>query len=336
MDLDIGNRRYTGSKRALLEDIYSSLSLKKKGDLIFADLFAGTGIVSDFMLKKGLSVIINDILDSNYIAYQAWFGKGSFDVKKIKDLMEKFNLLDSKILKENYFSKTYGSKYFSINDAKKIGYIRDEIEKTELTSREKSILISSLMYTTDKIANTVGHFEHFLSKPPKEKGVILKMPRIEKHKNKATLFKLDANELVKKISCDIAYVDPPYNARQYINFYHVLENLVTWNKPTEFEGTSMKFKRNHLKSDYSKSKAPVVFADLINNIKAKLIIVSYNNTYSAKSNASNNKITESQLLDILSKRGRVTIKEIQHKSFNSGKTNFENHKELLYICKVKS
>jgi hypothetical protein len=27
--------------------------------------------------------------------------------------------------------------------------------------------------------------------------------------------------------------------------------------------------------------------------------------------------------------------EIPHKSFNTGKTSLENHKELLFICEVK-
>lgn len=335
MDLSIGNRRYTGSKKALLEDIYESVALYSKGKVVFADLFAGTGVVSSFMLNKGMDVIVNDFLASNYVAYQAWFGTGSFNKKKLEKITLEFNSLDGKKLKENYFSKIYGGKYFSISDAKRIGYIRDELEKIKLTKREKSILLTSLMYATDKIANTVGHFEHFLSKKPEDRGVILKLPSIRNFSSSATLYKMDANKLVRDITCDIAYIDPPYNARQYVNFYHVLENLIEWNKPTEFEGISMKFKRNHLKSDYSKSKAPIVFKDLIDNLQAKIIVMSYNNTYSAKSSASNNKISEAQLLDILSTRGKVTIKEIKHKSFNSGKTDFKDHKEFLYICEIK-
>ena len=96
----------------------------------------------------------------------------------------------------------------------------------------------------------------------------------------------------------------------------------------------MKFKRNHLKSDYSKAKAPIVFEDLINNIKGKLIVVSYNNTYDAKSGASNNKISEEQLETILSKKGKLTKIEIDYKFFNAGKTDLKNHKEYLYVCEV--
>jgi len=335
MDLLISNRRFIGSKRTMLEDIYKAITPYCNGKIVFADLFAGTGVVSSFMLEKGMDIITNDILRSNYVAYQAWFGKSKVDIEKINKIIEEFNSVDEKKIKDNYFSNIYGGKYFSFIDARKIGYIRDRIEEMSLTEREKAILIVSLMYTTDKIANTVGHFEHFLSKKPEKKGVFLKSLKLEKFVGKVEMYNVDANELVKKIKCDVAYIDPPYNARQYINFYHVLENLVLWEKPIEFEGVSMKFKRNHLKSDYSKSKAPIVFRNLIDNIKAKVIVVSYNNTYSAKSSASNNKISETDLMKILSNKGEVETREIKHRFFNSGKTNFKNHKEILYICKVK-
>jgi adenine-specific DNA-methyltransferase len=334
MGLLINNRRYIGSKNAILEEIYKNIYPYCNPGDVFADLFAGTGVVSSFMLKRGMDVIVNDILRSNYIAYQAWFGDGYFDLEKLKKIIIKFNLIKGEDIKDNYFSSIYGDKYFSRSDAKKIGFLREEISRINLTERERNILLASLMYEVDRIANTVGHFEHFLSQAPKNKDFSMKIPQIEEFIGKATIFNVDANKLVRTINCDVAYIDPPYNARQYINFYHVLENLIRWDKPIEFEGISMKFKRNNLKSDYSKSKAPIVFKDLIDNLSAKTIIVSYNNTYSAKSSASNNKISQEELLNILSSRGRVIIKEIKHKFFNSGKTNFKDHKEILYICKT--
>lgn len=331
-DLLITNRRYTGSKRALLERIYQAVEPYNKPGAVFADLFAGTGMVADYMMQRGMNVIVNDILMSNYVAYEAWMGKGNYDAKKLSKIVKTWNELDANKLNVNYFSDIYGGKYYALNDAKKIGHIRELIDTLKLTKREKFILLAALMYAADKIANTVGHFEHYLSKTPIEEGVNVRLPKINKLNTTAELYLQDANSLVKNISCDVAYIDPPYNARQYVNFYHVLENLVRWQKPTEFEGKSMKFKRNELKSDYSKAKAPIVFADLINNIRAKVIIVSFNNTYSAKSSASNNKISEQQLTNILSKKGKVSRIEISHKSFNSGKTRFVDHKEFLYIC----
>src|SRR3989338_1942560 len=104
MDLTIGNRRYTGSKRALLNDIYESIAPYCRKGAIFADLFAGTGIVSSFALSKGMDIIANDILRSNYVAYQAWFGHGKFDIKKLDRLVSGFNSIDGNVLKDNYFS----------------------------------------------------------------------------------------------------------------------------------------------------------------------------------------------------------------------------------------
>src|SRR3989344_3018315 len=98
MDLSIGNRRYTGSKRALLNDIFESIAPYCKNGMVFADLFAGTGIVSSFMLQKGMNVVINDTLRSNYVAYQAWFGDGHFSMERLEKLVAEYNLIDGDTL----------------------------------------------------------------------------------------------------------------------------------------------------------------------------------------------------------------------------------------------
>ena len=149
------------------------------------------------------------------------------------------------------------------------------------------------------------------------------------------IFNEDANCLAKKISANVVYLDPSYNARQYVNFYHVLENLTRWDKPTEFEGKSMKFKRDNLKSGYSRSEAPILFGELVESLKCDLIVVSYNNTYQAKSVSSINKISEQQILEILSNKGNVTKQDIKYEVFNAGKTDLKDHRENLFICKVR-
>lgn len=335
--MKINNRRYIGCKTKLLKFIYdTAVEFGANPKYTLADVFAGTGAVGNYFAEQGYKVIFNDTLYSNVLAYKAWHGTEIIDFKKVNELIEKFNNIDAIGLEDNYFSAVYGEKYFSTDDAKKIGYIRDYIEEIQhtLNDREYAYLVTSLMYTTDRIANTCGHFESFLSKKPETQGVVLSELDIESYKVPAEIYNMDANELVRNISCDIAYLDPPYNARQYINFYHVLENLARWNKPTIFEGNSMKFKRTELKSDYCRNKAPQLMEDLIMNLDCKLIIVSYNNTYKAKSSSSINTISAEQIVEMLSKRGKVTVKEQAYKAFNSGKTDLKGHKELLYICEV--
>ena len=337
MKLEINNRRYIGSKNSLLDNIDKVIKKHyKDNEFVLADVFAGTGVVGNYFANKGSKVIVNDLLYSNFIAYNTWLSDDKYDIEKIKELIKRYNSLNPNEIEDNYFSEKFGNKYFHYNDAKIIGYIREDIEniKTSLTTRECYILLTSLMYETDKIANTCGHFESFLNITPKEKGIQLRIPEIKELKKKNDIYCEDAHKLVREIEADVYYIDPPYNARQYVNFYHVLENLALWQKPEELEGNSMKFKRNHLKSEYSRAKAPEVFEDLINNIKGRLIIVSYNNTYNAKSGASNNKISEKQIEDILSKKGKLTKYEIDYKFFNAGKTDLKNHKEYLFVCEV--
>lgn len=335
--LKINNRRYIGNKFKLLEKIYNIIIDKgysKKNSLF--DVFSGTGVVSYYFAERGHKVIMNDFLYSNIVCHKAWLEEGKYSKTKIKKYIDYYNKLDSEKLKDNYFSKIYGNKYYTINDAKKIGYIREDIEKNKdkITDKEYNILLASLIYGADKSANTVGHFEHYLNEKFLRNNFKMQLLEIKKVIS-AEIYNTDSNKLVKSIFSDIAYIDPPYNARQYINFYHVLENLARWEKPTEFEGKSMKFKREHLKSGYSRSKAPELMKDLINNLNCKLIIVSYNNTYTAKSSASNNRISEEKLIDILKNKGRVSVQEIEHQFFNTGKTDFNKHVEKLYICEVE-
>ena len=334
--IEINNRRYIGSKTKLLKRIKEAIPAKYLSNKFsFADIFAGTGVVAYYFSEFADEIYINDILYCNTVAYKAFFSDEQFDEKKIHQIIKSFNSLNPSLLESNYFSDVYGDKYFSKDDAKKIGYIRDGIEKIKdtLNEREYYILLSSLIYTTDKIANTCGHFESFLAKNPSTKGVNLQMLNLKRITN-CHIFNMDANALAKTIDCDVVYIDPPYNARQYVNFYHVLENLARWEKPTEFEGNSMKFKRNHLKSGYSRSSAPKLMKELIDSIKAKVIVVSYNNTYDAKSGASNNKITEEELVQILKNKGTLSIVEVEHKFFNAGKTDLKNHLEKIYVCEV--
>ncbi|MDY4857804.1 MAG: DNA adenine methylase [Candidatus Onthovivens sp.] len=336
--MKINNRRYIGCKTKLLDEIYETVIENGfNSGSSFADIFAGTGVVGGYFARKGFKVTFNDTLFSNCVAYNAFFGKEKINACLINDTLAYLNSIDPEKIPNNYFSDTYGKKYFSYNDSKKIGYIRDYIEdnKNKFNKREYDYLLTSLMYSCDKIANTVGHYESYLKKEPTTKGVRLELLELENIQFPINIFNEDANELANNINCDVVYLDPPYNARQYINFYHVLENLVRWNKPTEFEGNSMKFRRNELKSNYCRKKAPFLFRELINSLKCKLIVVSYNNTYKAGSISSVNTISEKEIIEILSEKGKVSVKEIDYKAFNSGKTNLKNHKEFLYICEVK-
>ena len=62
--------------------------------------------------------------------------------------------------------------------------------------------------------------------------------------------------------------------------------------------------------------------------------MSYNNTYSSKSSSSKNKITLEQIESTLEKKGRTKIFKKKHNHFNAGKTDFDDHQEILFITKI--
>lgn len=204
--------------------------------------------------------------------------------------------------------------------------------KRSLSDREYCILLASLVYSMDKVANTVGHYDAYRKINNIEDRFVYELINPEKSSEKFSIYRMDANKLVRKVKADIAFIDPPYNSRQYSRFYHVLENVVQWKKP-QLQGAALKPQAENM-SEYCRSSAPQVFADLIKHIDVKYIVVTYNNTYNSKSSSSKNKITLGEIKDILSSKGQTTIYEKKHQYFNAGKTEFDDHKEFVFITKV--
>ncbi len=334
--MKINNRRYTGSKFKLMPWIKELILQNCHEHESLFDVFGGTGIVTAELLDITSSNIINDFLFSNEVIYKAFFGNEDFDLLKLQLYKEKFNSLDRNKIKDNYVSENYGDKYFRYEDAKLIGEIREEIQQNYnngiINEQEFNILLSSLLYSFDRCANTVGHYEAFIKGKEIRSEFVFELIEPIETNNQISIYRTDSNELAKKVSADVAFIDPPYNSRQYSRFYHVMETITKWDKP-KLVGTAMKPPEENM-SDYCRNSAPIVFEDLIKNLNVKYIVVTYNNTYDSKSSSSRNKITLEKIQDILEIKGDTKIYEKQHHRFNAGKTDISNHKELVFITKV--
>ena len=330
--IKIGSRRYIGSKAKLSEWIMSIIEEETDNAGTFCDIFAGTGVISNIALKKYSKVIINDFLYSNNVIYKAFFGAGAWDRSVIDEYLSYYNSLDSDLLEDNYFSINFGGKYYDYGVAKSIGFIREHIElhKSELTEKEYSILLATLIYNIDKLANTVGHFEAYIKKPIKPQKLIMRPIDAATYDN-VEIYRKDSNELAKSVNCDVVYIDPPYNSRQYGRFYHLYETLVKWDKPKLY-GVALKPAPENM-SRYCSNKAAEAFKDLVTNVSARYIVVSYNNTYNSKSSSSENKIGLDQLRDILEGIGKTKVFDKSYRYFNAGKTNLDDHKELIFVTR---
>ena len=331
--LQLQNRRYIGSKHKLIEWIFSILDKECDKGGSFVDIFAGTGVVAAVAARHFDEVVLNDFLHSNHAIYQAFFGNGEWDREKIDSIIKNYNNIDADGLDDNYFSENFGGKYFSKKSAKLIGFIRENIEenKSNLTPKEYYVLIASLLYSIDKVANTVGHYDAYFKKDHIEDGFFMR-PIDPIETKSVTIYREDANQLAKKLNANIVYIDPPYNSRQYSRFYHVLETLTKWDKPKLF-GTALKPAEENM-SDYCRVSAKDRLRELVDDLNARYLVVSYNNTYDSKSNSSKNKITLQEIKNILTAKGKTRVFEKDYRHFNAGNTDFKNHKEYLFVTKV--
>lgn len=335
--LQIHNRRFLGNKTKLLGFIGDIVADKCRDYYTFCDIFAGTGVVGHYFNRSDVKIISNDILDNSFTSLHCWLHTKNYDKGKITKFITHLNNLKPK--QDNYVSEVFGDSYFTKENARKIGCVREEIEELEkqgeIDREEKYILLTSLIYATDKVANTVGHYEAYRKKLDTIQSLRLLVPDIDSKNNYHNeIHQKNANQLVREIKCDVLYIDPPYNSRQYGDSYHLLENLVTWNKP-RVEGVAKKMvDREHLKSRYCLKGADQAFEDLIKNARAKHILVSYNNTGEKKNERSNAKIPDQRIIGILKGKGEVEIFEREYKGFTTGKSDTMGHTERVFYCKV--
>lgn len=334
MNFEIQNRRYLGSKERLLPFIQRIVCEHTEEINTVADIFGGTGVVADMFAKEGKHVIINDILHSNYLAYQTFFGNEGIRLDNVKCALETMNGIHG--YGDGYLQRVYGNRYFSLENADKIGSARQWVEdnKLKFNQREYACLITSIIYGSDKVANTVGHYDAYRKRMDSLNEVKFKMPLIH-NEYSSSIFQEDANKLVRHIHADLIYIDTPYNSRQYVDSYHVLENIADWNKP-EVVGVARKSTdRKDRKSKYNLVSAPQAFEDLIAHINARYVLVSFNNMSQKGAGRSNAKISHKEIIESLSKRGQLKIFRKDFRPFSSGKSKIKNHQEILYLLQVK-
>ena len=329
----INNRRYLGNKYKLLPFITKVVNEECSDINSVADIFAGTGAVSSAFTDKVL--ITNDLMYSNYICNYAWFGAEEYDPQTIIDCVIRYNSLCD--LEDNYMTDNFSDTYFSRDDCAKIGYIREDIEclyeNGSINKRERAILITSLLYAMDKIANTCGHYDAYRKGVVFDKPLELYVPLAEVHNTADNqCYNTDANELVKDISADLVYIDPPYNSRQYCDAYHLLENVARWEKPEVF-GVAKKMDRSTMKSKYCTRSATEAFEQLIKDINAKYILLSYNNMAAKGNDRSNAKISDYDILRILKQKGEVKVFSESYKAFTTGKSDIDDNQERLFLCR---
>ena len=277
---------YIGSKYSLLNFLQSTIKeVTQYGDnngFVFADLFAGTGIVGATYRAKGCKVISNDIQYYSYVLNKHYIES---TVPPNDDIINHIkNLNGTKgFIYNNYCIESGSSRnYFESNNGKKCDAIRLELDillqNNVIDTQTYFSLLASLINSIDKYANTTSVYGAFLkhlknsAQKPFELEII---PTVDGPRGE--VYNEDVNVLIKRISGDVLYLDPPYNERQYCTNYHVLETVAKYDNPVLNGKTGLRNYKDQKSKYCSKKTVNDTFEDLISNANFKYIFLSYNN-----------------------------------------------------------
>lgn len=320
----------------------------------FFDFFSGTTSVAQYFKRLDYTIYSSDLLYVSYCLQKAYIENNSaptFDklMKYLHKLEYNASPLDKIIFYldnitplEGFIYKNYTPEgtahlekprmYFSIENGKKIDAIRLQIERWKeeglIFENEYYILLSCLIKTISFYANISGVYAAFNKKwdPRALKPLHLRKINIINNNKKNYVYNCDSISLINNINVDILYLDPPYNKRQYLPNYHILETIAKYDNPNIRGITGMREYQNQ-KSSFCNELTALKNLDFIaSNAKCKYIVLSYNSEGIMKKN---------DIITILSKYGEVKLEEfnnIRYKSNSKGLSKLKKYvQEQVYM-----
>lgn len=277
---------YIGSKFSLLDFLRASISdatgYKESDSYVFADLFAGTGVVGAAYKAGGCKVIANDIQYYSYILNKHYIENVPPIDTALLEYLNNLPGIEGFIFNNYCEGSGSGRNYFTDINGKKCDAVRTELEKLhqngEIDNAVYYYFLASLINSIDKYANTAsvyGAFLKHIKKSAQKEFKLDLLPIIDGPKGE--VYNEDVNKLIRNISGDVLYLDPPYNTRQYCTNYHVLETIARYDNPILIGKTGLRDYQDQKSAFCSKRTVAKVFEDLIINAKFKYIFLSYNN-----------------------------------------------------------
>lgn len=315
---------YIGSKYRLLPFI-SQIITDTAGDvsgMVFAELFAGTGMVAKRFKGLVKELMVNDLEPYSYVLNRNYIGNQQpFDHQ---DLVAELNHLpgEAGFIYEHYcLGGGHGRRYFSDDNGQKIDTIRQTIEAWYIAGRIDEdryyFLLASLLESADRVANVASVYGAFLKhlKRTAQQPLVLKPAIFEATPQRSAVYQQDANELITQIAGDILYLDPPYNARQYGANYHLLNTIALYDEFTPRGKTGL---REYTRSDYCRTgKVAAAFEALIAAADFRYIFLSYNNE---------GLMSEATIREIMSSYGVYELKTTTYQRFKADTDANRQHK----------
>ena len=288
--------RFIGCKALLLDNIKSVIDENAPDAKSFCDIFSGTATVARYF-KQWYEVTSNDLLYFSYVLQRGTVAVDCLPTYEIlqentgiSDPVAYFNGLSLEQMERlpperRFFQNTYapigGRMYINDENALRIDFARNITEDWRkvgfLSDDEYYYLVACIVEGIPFVSNISGTYGAFHKEGERrsyKKYELLRLPICTNGKNN-TCFNANGADVLKEISGDILYIDPPYNERQYLPNYHVLETAAKYDFP-EVRGITAQRAYENNKSDFcSKTKVVGAFEELIANARFNHIILSY-------------------------------------------------------------
>jgi adenine-specific DNA-methyltransferase len=310
--------RYIGSKVRVVDTIIDYLNRSVGRGGRFIDAFSGTGIVASCAADTGWPVLVNDMMYNACIMSEVrlickdevpFISHGGYE-----HTIAELNALDGM---EGYFFNEYSPasgrngeverRYFTEENARRIDAILQRImtweEDGTISQKEKTVLIASLLFATNDVANIAGTYGCFLSKwsPQSQQALSLAPVNLRDNPVDYQVANQDVFSL-KSQPEDVVYFDPPYTKRQYASYYHILETIAVGDKPIVTGVSGLRPWKDKASVFCYKSKALQALCDLIVSQPARCVLLSYSDE---------GHIKLEELTERLSQSGEVLVNELR-------------------------
>jgi len=329
---------YIGNKRSLLKFITKGIFLVQqklgKNKLNLFDVFSGSGIVARRFKQYADNLFVNDLEKYSQITNECYLANtADMDMTALQNIHRYLlHTIAANPLIEGWITELYAPKeddniqegervFYTHRNAMYIDTMRQLLDYVDVPLQK--FFLAPLLSEASVHSNTSGIFKGFHKNPAtgigqfgggnkdallRIKGEIeLPCPVFSHFQCNSVIYSGDANEIIKTVpEVDLAYLDPPYNQHPYGSNYFML-NLILDNKRPEAVSKISGIAEGWNRSAYNKkSLAYNALMDLVTNIKAKYVLISFN---------SEGFITIDEMTAMLAKIGRVEVLETNYNTF---------------------
>ena len=325
---------YIGRKYTLLDFLDRGIvSFVEPDAKRLLDVFAGTGTVGWHFKRKGFSIVANDIQQYAFVLNKAFVGLNR--PPAFTRLRQELGLGSSRTGPADVLAAVNGTRpkrgfiyknycpggttapqrfYFSDTNGKRCDGIRQRVEQWRrngiIKDAEYYYLLASLIVAMDRVANTTSVYAAYLKrlKASARREFVLEPIPTSGGNGRHSVHLKNGAELVSRVPCDILYMDPPYNQRQYCTNYHVLETIAAYDNP-KLKGVTGLRPYADQRSDFCvKSKALGALDHMVSATRARYAFLSYN---------SEGLMAKDDILALLRGYGRVRLKSKKYQRYKA-------------------